>query len=94
MKPIYLMLYAQLQACNFRRAAIGKEYYVPEVYVDFSKRGSETQLNEQFIDGEFQRILKGMNYRILELIFSFLACFIEHLVGGRRSTEEIQCAPF
>lgn len=66
-----------LQGCNLILAAIEKEYYVPRLHVDSSKKRTETQLNGLCAVGGLRGMLEGQNYKKVDMVFPFLAGFMK-----------------
>lgn len=67
---------ALLRAHNSIPAAIKEDYFVCELHVEFSKEGTEKQLNELFVAG-VQLMTEGNNYQNMEMVLPFLARFVE-----------------
>lgn len=65
-----------IRECKSILAAIGKVYYVPRLYIDFSKKRAEKQLDRLYRMGGLQGILEEKNYRNVFLTFPILTAFI------------------
>lgn len=50
-----------LRAYKFILAEIEKEYYVPGFHVEFSEKGTETQINGLFLVGGLRGMLERKN---------------------------------
>lgn len=75
-----------LRACNSILAAIEKKYYVPGLHVDFSKKGTATQLNGQLVVGGLQGMLEAQSYKNMDMTTSVLAGFIDRCTEGVKET--------
>lgn len=63
-----------------------KEYYVPGLYIELSKKGTKTQLNRLFVVGGLKGILEVQIRKKVDKIFPFLAGFIFRCSGWVEET--------
>lgn len=69
-----------MRACIAIFAAIEK-YYVPELQVDISKKGTGTHLNGMFVAERLQGMLEGKDHNIKDMAISFFGQFINPCSG-------------
>lgn len=82
-KPLRSTQNCLLQACNLIIAGLKKKYYDTRVHADFSKKGTETQLNAlSFSDG---RRIAGdagkLEVQERECVFSFIEGCMDRCTG-------------
>jgi len=70
-----------LKAANAILAEIEKKYPATGIHVDFSKKEKTAQLNGFFLRDGVRGMLEGKNFRSIDLVFPFIASFIDRALG-------------
>ena len=70
-----------MNASNAILAEIEKNYSATGLHVDFSKKEKTAQLNGFFLRDGVRGMLEGKNYRAIDLVFPFIAAFVDRALG-------------
>lgn len=80
-RAVQSMRTSSLKATNSMLAEIEDMYRASKLPVYFSKKETSHQQNGLFISDGLQGMLEGKHYRFLDIVFLFVAAFLDRRIG-------------